>query len=471
MRSRKSSDGPGAPAPPDQAAADRAAAILGRLVVTIDGPAGSGKSTTASLLARRLGLVYLDTGAMYRAVTLAALERGIDPGDGEAAGRLAASVSIELETSGSSAVVRLDGRDVSREIRSPAVAAAVSPVSAHPSVRRAMVRLQRRIGGEGGIVAEGRDTGSVVFPHADLRVFLVADVEARARRRQAQQRALGIDESLEAIRENIRARDAIDSGRAASPLLRPAGAFVVDTSGISIEEQVALVEAAARAEAGRLAAIALAPGERNPFARAPAWYRVSRAAVRLVFRVLFGLRVEGVERLRWRENFIFASNHVSYADPPVVGCALDREVWFLAKKELFRNRAFAALIRAYHAIPVDRVEIERSTLKAVFAILRAERSLLMFPEGTRSRTGELREIKPGLGFISISAGASVVPVHVAGTNRLGRCLLRREPLRVRIGRPIRVRPGMAGDDRKTEYRVLAGMVASAIGMLRDETID
>ncbi len=439
--------------------------------MTIDGPAGSGKSTTASILARRLGFTYLDTGAMYRAVTLAAIERGVDPSDGEAAARLARTAAIELRGSAEGLSVFLDGRNVDREIRGPEVSRLVSPVSAHAGVRRAMVRLQRRAGGRGGVVAEGRDTGSVVFPFAAVRVFLVADAEARARRREAQLEALGMPRGIDEIRENIRSRDAMDSGRATSPLVRPAGAFDVDTSNLTVEEQVGLIENEVRLEVERLAGVAVGEGERNPFARMRPYYRVSRALVRGFFGGVFGLEVRGEEHLRHRENYIFASNHISYADPPVVGCALDREVWFLAKKELFRNRAFARLIGAYHAIPVDREEIERKTMKRMFGILSAGGSLLMFPEGTRSRTGELRPLKPGLGYTGVASGAAIVPVYVAGTNELGRCFLRRRALRVIIGPPIRVRPDRLGGDRKSEYRILAAMVASELEMLRDESSD
>jgi 1-acyl-sn-glycerol-3-phosphate acyltransferase len=180
------------------------------------------------------------------------------------------------------------------------------------------------------------------------------------------------------------------------------------------------------------------------------------------------LRIYGRQHLRYRENFIFASNHISYGDPLVVGCALDREIWFLAKKELFRNRLFARLIAAYHAIPVDREDIERKTMKRLLALLGEGRSLLMFPEGTRSRTGELGDLKAGLGFVAAKSGIGIVPVRVIGTNRLVDCLFRRAKLTVRIGPPIRVDRSRLGANPKEEYRVLSGMAQRALGMLMDE---
>jgi cytidylate kinase len=443
--------------------------ILRNMIVTIDGPAGSGKSTTATMLAGRLGLTYLDTGAMYRAVTLAVLERGIDPEDEQAVTALAGEIDLSFETPDGSAGLLLDGRHVEREIRSAAVSSAVSPVSRHPGVRRQMVSIQRRTGARGGIVAEGRDTGSTVFPFADVRIFLVADIDARAFRRVAQLESMGMREPIEAVRENISRRDEIDSGRAHSPLVRPAGSFVVDTSSLTIDEQVTAIERIVRAEAGRLAGLAVPRDKRNPFTFHRRYYRISQLLVRGLARLLFGLRITGREHLRYRENYLFASNHRSYSDPPLVGCTLEREVWFLAKKELFRNRLFAWLIRTYHAIPIDRAELDRATVRRLGDLLGGEESVLMFPEGTRSREGRLSEFKSGIGLIALRGGVPVVPVHISGSDRLRDCLLRRRRLEVRIGRPIRMPERYVPEDRKRDYAVLASMIYEELRMLEDES--
>lgn len=448
---------------------ERIAAIVSRFIVTIDGPAGSGKSTTASILASRLGLAYLDTGAMYRAVAFAVLTRGIDPANAGAVSELASGLDLAMRTIDGKTALFLDGKSVEGDIRTPEVSRLVSPVSRHEGVRRAMVRLQRLAGARGGIVAEGRDTGSVVFPHAEVKVFLVADIEARTGRRVEQLKGMGIEQDVGSIRENILERDAMDSGRSLSPLLRPAGAFTVDTSGLTIEAQVSRIEAEVLRQAARISDMTVARGEPNPFARAPGYYGITKRIVRAFFRVVFGLRISGQEHLRYRENCIFASNHLSNGDPLVVGSALDREVWFLAKKELFRNRLFAWLIDAYHAIPVDREEIERKTMKRLFELLGRGRSIVMFPEGTRSRTGKLGDLKVGLGFIAAKNGVSIVPVCVTGTNRLLDCLLRRRKLSVRIGPPIRIEKHLLGENPKEEYRILAGMAQNEIRMLMDES--
>jgi cytidylate kinase len=207
------------------------------MVIAIDGPAGAGKSTVARALAERLGFTNLDSGAMYRCVALAALERGTDPGDGEAMGALAASLAIGLDGER----VELEGRDVSGAIREPPVTDASSLVSTHPAVREAMVAEQRRLIAAGRYVAEGRDIGTVVSPEAPLKVFLTASPEERARRR-AEQTGEGPGEVLAAQRE----RDARDEGREHSALRAADDAVELDTTGLALDEVVDRVEALAR---------------------------------------------------------------------------------------------------------------------------------------------------------------------------------------------------------------------------------
>lgn len=206
------------------------------IVVAIDGPSGSGKSTVAREVARRLALPVLDTGAMYRAVTLAALEAGVPIDDADACSAIARTTRIENEEG----VTRIDGRDVSAAIRGPEVTAAVSTVSAHPSVREVLVAAQRQwVGRHDGGVVEGRDIGTVVFPDADVKVFLTASDDERARRRQrdevAAHRSVGIDD----VKASLERRDRIDSGRTVSPLRAADDAMVVDTTDTDVDTVVA----------------------------------------------------------------------------------------------------------------------------------------------------------------------------------------------------------------------------------------
>lgn len=210
-------------------------------VVTIDGPSAAGKSTTARAVAERLGFLYLDTGAFYRALALKALGEGVRGDDAEALGRLAGATAIDFSGSPAAAHVFLDGADVTSEIRTPEVSEMSSRIAAVPAVRRHMVAWQRALREKGPLVGEGRDLGTVVFPDADVKLYLDADLETRARRRLREMHSRGIAVTLEAVREDLARRDERDRTRSDSPLKPAEGARVLDTSGLDLEEQVKAV--------------------------------------------------------------------------------------------------------------------------------------------------------------------------------------------------------------------------------------
>jgi CMP/dCMP kinase len=209
-------------------------------IIAIDGPAASGKSTVGKKLADHLGYLYFDTGVMYRAVTLAALRRGVALEDESAITKLAEEVRIDVNLpsmeNGRNYVVLLDGEDITNAIFQPEIDKNVSLVSAYPGVRRALTAQQRRIGLRGEVVMVGRDIGTVVLPEADLKVYLDASVEERARRRYLEYRAHGEPASMEEITESMRKRDLIDSTREAAPLKRAQDAIRLDTDGLSADQ-------------------------------------------------------------------------------------------------------------------------------------------------------------------------------------------------------------------------------------------
>ncbi len=217
------------------------------LIVAIDGPAGVGKSTAARLLARRLGVPYLDTGAMYRAVALAVLDRGADPEDAAAVEAVLGRARIGLETRDDGTLeVLLDGEPVEARIRAPHVGEAASRVSTLPEVRRRMVALQREFAHRFGAVLEGRDIGTQVFPHTPHKFFVTARAEVRHRRRHAQLRGSGREVELADVAREMEDRDRRDSGRALSPLTRDASYLEIDTSEVDAEEVARRMEAVVR---------------------------------------------------------------------------------------------------------------------------------------------------------------------------------------------------------------------------------
>ena len=211
--------------------------------IAVDGPSGAGKSTVGHALAQRIGATFVDTGLMYRALTLAALERGIDVDDGPALGRLATACSIEVERPGPRQplrleTVRLEGRDVTDIVRTPRVDRAVSAVSRHPQVRDAMVAVQRAAAERGDTVMVGRDIGTVVLPDATLKVYLTATPEVRAGRRAVE---MGAPERYAEYLAEIQRRDAADTGREIAPLRQADGALVIDTGELDVDESVAAI--------------------------------------------------------------------------------------------------------------------------------------------------------------------------------------------------------------------------------------
>jgi cytidylate kinase len=221
-----------------------------RPIVAIDGPAGAGKSTVARRVAERLGYVLVDTGSLYRTIALAAARQSISFDDAEAVAELAEALAksgaVRLESAGGVARVSLAGEDVSGSIRTPEISQGASKVSAVPRVRGALLEMQRAAGRAGGVVLEGRDIGSVVFPEAEVKVFLTASVEERARRRHAELLRAGTHADIDAVKGEVVERDRRDSTRPIAPLIRAKDAIVVDSSALDVDEVVEAIASLVR---------------------------------------------------------------------------------------------------------------------------------------------------------------------------------------------------------------------------------
>ena len=211
------------------------------MIIAIDGPAATGKSTTAIAVAEKLGFTYLDTGAMYRAVTLSVIDRGISLDDKDSLKTFLNMLEINMYFDDKVFKVEINSRDVTRKIRDPKITSRVSKVSAVQEIRKAMVNLQRQMVVGKNCVVEGRDIGTVVFPEADLKFFMIADVRVRAERRQKDLLVLGKNKNIGELEVDIKKRDNKDSSRTHSPLLKSDDAIIIDTSNLEFEEQVNLI--------------------------------------------------------------------------------------------------------------------------------------------------------------------------------------------------------------------------------------
>jgi len=424
-------------------------------VITIDGPAGAGKSTVARVLAERLGYTLIPTGAMYRALALSMMRSGVPAREGAELSAHLAPLSIVV----AAGHVYLNGEDVTESIRSREVAQITSEVTTLASVRAKVTPLQREMAAEGGVVLEGRDTGTVVCPDAEVKFYLTASLGARARRRQAELAAAGTSVSLAAITSELAARDKQDETRELAPLRRPRGAIELDTSDLTADQVVErLMSAIEHHKNGGRAPI--------PWNRLYAACKVPTVAF---MRLMFRLEAIGTENVPAHGPVLLVANHSSVLDPPLIGGASDRQLTYLAKAELFKIPLFGALIHGLNARPVRREGADPGALRTAKRVLEEGGALLVFPEGTRGDEGVIRPAKPGAGLLAVSSGAAVVPVYVRGSGRAwprGRRLPRPAKVTVTFGKPLRFE-AVRGAERKVQYEVASRQMMDAISRLRN----
>jgi cytidylate kinase len=416
-------------------------------IVAIDGTAGSGKSTVVRGVAGRLGLAVLDKGETYRTVALRALERAVPLSEGDKIAALAREVMEGCALVGGSEL-SFGGRLVSDEIRTPEVSEATSIVSAHSEVRSVLVDYQRRLVPPGGAVVEGRDIGTVVWPRAELKVFLDASPQARTARRVSQH---GRPES--AVVE-LHQRDERDASRPVGAM-RPAPAAVyIDTSDLSAEEVVnRVVDLMEPAKADR-------------------FYWACRDILAGALRAVFRLEIQGRENIPARGSVILAANHRSLLDIPVAGVTTKRKVHFMAKEELFSSKVGGVLVRRLGGFPVKRGRPDRSALQRSLEVLAGGDVLGIFPEGTRRPNNAFEELEDGFAYLALKSGAPIVPVAISGTEAVfppGRKLPKLVKVRVLVGEPFRLgtpQPGMLPRARireaTEEAQQILGRVMKAI---------
>lgn len=414
--------------------------------IAIDGPAASGKSTLALALAESLGYLYFDTGAMYRAVTLVAMNRGIDLADEDALEKIAREIDIELKPAsqkdGRLSDVFIDGEDSTFAIRSKDVDNNVSVVSAFPRVRKALTEKQRIVGERGGVVMAGRDIGTVVLPNAELKIYLDATLEERARRRHAELLERGIKPSYEQILAGLRERDKIDSGRAVAPLRPADDAVRLKSDGLSREDVLDMALKLAKERQAVDGNRAREASYRIPFG--VQLFRATFAPLfRLAFRILSRVKIEGKENIPKTGPYIIAYNHISLFEPPLLLAFWLTFPEAVAGADVLDRPGQKILVRGYGVIPVHRGEYDRQVIQEMMRVLAAGRPLMIAPEGGRSHKPGLRRGFAGVAYLMDRARVPVLPVGISGTSDdFGRRVLRgqRPELRIRIGKPFNLPP-------------------------------
>jgi cytidylate kinase len=425
-------------------------------IIAIDGPAASGKSSVARTLAQRLGFSYVNSGAMYRAVTWHVLQRGVNVHEPAAVATAIEQSRIVCDLIDNQSRILIDDRDPTPHLRDGDVNRAVSLVSSVPSVREILVARMREYAGKDNLVMEGRDIGSVVFPDTPFKFYIDASPEVRVQRRLA-----------EGQRDEIAARDRADSSRVASPLVTASEAVVIDTSLLTIDGVVDQIMQRLVAKGLPVHAQRMTPRRQrmNPY------YWLGYWLSRLLAQIFFRFRILHRERMIQSGPVILAMNHQSFFDPPLAGNASDRAIFFLARKTLLDHWFWGWLLPKLNVIPVDQEGSDRSALKALIRILRAEEATLVFPEGGRTLDGNLQPAQPGIGLVIAKTLAPVVPMRIFGAHEAwarGSKKIRLHPITIVVGHPIFFTQADIAERGKGVYQRLSERVMNEIAKL---TID
>lgn len=425
-------------------------------IIAIDGPAGAGKSTVAKKVAKKLKIKYIDSGAIYRAITWKGLEEKIDLNNKEAVIELTNKIKIELK---SKKRVFVDDKKVTKEIRKPIIDQNISVVARNDGVREQVVRLLQELSASGGVIMEGRDITTVVLPHADVKFYLDADVTCRANRRYKElleKEEKNID--LHQIQQQIKYRDIQDKTRTTGPLVRTGDAIYIDTTNMTIDEVVSAIIKRIR-DIQKL----------DPKGKL---YLVLYLISKVLFKILFNLKVTGQENIPLAGGVLIAANHVSYTDPPVIGSALPRQVYFMAKQELFNYPFIRWLFNRINTFSVNRESRSPEVFKKVLSLLGKGNGIVIFPEGQRSFDGKLQPPKPGIGMIMCKAiekypQVKLIPAKIVGTDKVlprGAKWLHFDKIEVRFGKPVDISQ-FASLTSKEKYQAIADAVMEEVSNL------
>ena len=370
--------------------------------IAIDGPGGAGKSSLAKEVAKRLQIVYVDTGALYRTIGVYMLSSGIDPKDEEAVKPNLKDISLELKFIDGNQVILINGRIVGDEIRTPEASMAASAVSAHGSVREFLLMTQRSIAETNSVIMDGRDIGTVILPYAEVKIFLTASPEARARRRFEELKTKGIETTYEQVFSEMAERDKNDSTRAIAPCVPADDAIMLDNSELDVEGTIDAV-------------IKIINGVKKK--RAKKWnpfYATCRFLINIFIHLFVRVRAVGKENIPKDGSLVLCANHIGIKDVFLIGISYPRQLFFLSKKEWFSVPLMSSIMRAWGAIPLDRGGRDVGALKNAVAVAKEGKTIALFPQGHRMPGINPKDtpVKSGAALIAYHAHADVLPVCI-----------------------------------------------------------
>ena len=371
--------------------------------IALDGPSGAGKSTVAKAVAKKLGIVYVDTGALYRSIGLYVQRAGVEKNDNEKIIAMLPEIKLDLVFKDGTQSVILNDEDVSPYIRTGEIAMYASAVSAIPEVRAFLLETQRKIARENSVIMDGRDIGTVIIPDAEVKIFLVASAEARAERRYKELIEKGEECTYEGVLADIKQRDNNDSTRAVAPAVPAKDAIFLDNSDINQEQTVE-----------RVIEIIEQKTKKKTKKKLNRFYRGIKAVFGKLFSLLFRLRVVNKDKEVFDKPFIVCANHTSMLDVVVTVIAMKNQIRFMAKKEIFKVPVANWFVKSMGAFPVDRKKGDVAAIKNTISLLKNGECVGIFPQGTRRPYENPRdtEIKDGVGMIASRAGVGVVPVFI-----------------------------------------------------------
>ena len=383
-------------------------------VVAIDGPAGSGKGSITKIVAEKMKLSSIDTGAMYRCVTLDMLRKGVAIDDLEGVKKILDEIDIVLDEENQK--VFLNGDDVTGEIRSVEVSKNVSFVSSIKEVRLKLVDLQRKIAKDKDIIMEGRDITTVVFPSADVKIYLDASVEERAKRRFKQNQENGIESSYDEILENIKTRDYNDMHKEFGALVRAEDAIYIDSSDLTIKQVTDKIIKIIKDKKKEIKI-----NEKVYEEKPDGWFKTLQLNLVKKFMMIFYyipvFRIQSVhkERVPKEGAYIICANHINMLDALAVVCSNKRKVRFVCKHSMFKNKWFAWALKSADTIPIDRDKNDIEAMKRIIKGLKNGDLLGIFPEGTRKGMEKNLKAKNGAAFFALKGGVKVIPLGIQGS--------------------------------------------------------